>query len=341
MRGTGVRLACLAVAAVGAGAAVTGAGPFGGSAPTGAAFVDEAVSAQELTADRVQRWLGLEAAGAGAACAAPTDVAVAGRDETLKVAVGGADLAGDTGEREASCAFLLRARDELPEGVERITVTAGATGPEGPLRRAAITGLDGSGASDAATLGPGETLPVRLTVARGAAATGSLSFVVSFTGETSGFLRYDIPVTVCDGAVADTCRTEEQPPPPPPPPPGGGTDPGASSRRRRHPRSRDGAADRRRPQRLGDGPRVPEPPLVPRAREAAQGPAVRLGPDDGERQATAVPQRPRAPALRARRPARAEEEHRDRRARREDEQGQGAARRAPLPHVRPRRTAKP
>ena len=196
--------------------AVTGTVVVVGAAATtgrsGAAFVDDVRSPQAAEADRVQRWVGLEAADQGS-CAAPVSVSATGIDASLAVGVGGADAASAVG-RTVDCALVLRARDPLPEGAGHVTVALAATGS---VLAAAATGLDASAPSASVQLAPGERRAVRLTVRRGdGAAGGTLSVAAAPTAEPSGFLAYSVPVDVCAGALASSCA---------PAPP---TDPGAT-----------------------------------------------------------------------------------------------------------------
>lgn len=187
-------------AAAAAGAVVVGAA--GVALPSGAAFVDPVATSQPVGADTVTRWLGLEAPAA-ASCAAPAGTAATGADAGLALAVGGPPTAAG---RTLDCAFVVRARATLPEGVARITVGVDRDDPAAsPLTGASLTGLDGAGPAATAELDPGERAAVRLTVLDRDAARGYLSLVVSFTGETSGFLRYRVPVDVCAGALAASC----------------------------------------------------------------------------------------------------------------------------------------
>lgn len=185
-----------------------------------AAFVDSTQTDASAGADTVTRWLGLEAPS-GASCTAGPDVAVGGSDQTAAVAVGGRE-AGTAAGRTLDCSLVLRARDTLPDGATSFRVEARPDALGGqPLAEAAITGLDGSGAADEVTLAPGERRAVRLTVRDSAAARGALLLVVHVGAEQTDFLRYAVPVEVCEGALAASCVTPADPPPPPDD--GGGT----------------------------------------------------------------------------------------------------------------------
>jgi hypothetical protein len=212
------RVAALAAAAVILGAAGT-------TLTSGAAFVDVADTDQPVTADTVTRWLGLEAPGA-VSCAQPANSQTTGADGTLAVAVGGADATAGGSGRQLNCSFVLRARDTLPEGVTGITVgVARVDDAANPVTAAALTALDGTNAASTTALSPGQRAAVRMTVVDRPAARGELTLTVSFTGETSGFLQYRVPVDVCAAGLAATCVRPSDPDPGTPGTPGPG--PGA------------------------------------------------------------------------------------------------------------------
>ena len=206
-----------------------------------AAFVDEAETAAPAQADHVKRWLGLAAPGA-ATCVAPNSTRTTGTDESALVAVGGSQAATAAG-RTVDCTLVLEARAPLPENAPELTVRVAPTGAAGdPVTAAALTALDGTGAGDEATLAAGERRALRLTVRDRAQARGTVAITVDVGTEETGFLRYDLPVDVCAGALGRSCDDDNggggggggngsgsggssggsagPPPPPPPVPPG-------------------------------------------------------------------------------------------------------------------------
>jgi cell division septation protein DedD len=180
------------------------AGAAGGTAFSGAAFVDSSSTPQAASADRVQRWLGLEVPDA-ASCVTPASVAATGADETLAVGVGGADAATAAG-RTVDCTFVLHARDPLPEGADHVTVALDA-GTPGVVQAALATGLDGSAPAASVDLAAGERRAVRLTVQQGADDHATLRVIARAPGETTDFLSYAVGVDVCAAALASSCVT--------------------------------------------------------------------------------------------------------------------------------------
>lgn len=174
----------------------------------GAAFVDSTPTAAPMSADTVTRWLGVEAPGAGT-CTAPADSVATGSDATAAVSVGGR-AAGAAG-RTLDCALVVRARDTFPEGAATVTVRVAASGA--PLLGAALTPLDGSAAAETVTLQPGERRAVRLRVKDAAEARATLAIEVGPAQEPAGFLRYDVPVDVCEGVLSGSCKTPVDPTP--------------------------------------------------------------------------------------------------------------------------------
>lgn len=188
----------------------------------GAAFVDSTPTAAPMRADTITRWLGVEAPGAGT-CTAPADSVATGSDATAAVSVGGR-AAGAAG-RTLDCALVVRARDTFPEGAATITVRVAASGA--PLLGAAITPLDGSAAAETVTLQPGERRAVQLRVKDAAEPRATLAIEVGPAQEPAGFLRYDVPVDVCEGVRSGSCKTPVDPTPNnpgTPGTPGGGQD---------------------------------------------------------------------------------------------------------------------
>ncbi|HEY4093939.1 MAG TPA: hypothetical protein VGM33_00415 [Baekduia sp.] len=169
------------------------AGAAGATAFSEAAFVDASSTPQAASADRVQRWLGLEVPDA-ASCAAPASVVATGADETLAVGVGGADAATAAG-RTVDCTFVLHARDPLPEGADHVTVALDA-GMPGVVQAAVATGLDGSAPAASVDLAAGERRAVRLTVQQGAGDHATLRVIARAPGETTDFLSYAVGVDV-------------------------------------------------------------------------------------------------------------------------------------------------
>jgi hypothetical protein len=230
-----------------------------------AAFVDAAPSNAPMSADRVSRWLGLEAPSP-ASCTADPDTSMTGADETAAIAAGGPE-AGQPAGHTLQCSLVLRARTTLPEGATsfRVAVSPDPSVADQPLSSAAVTALDGSGPVDETTLAAGERRALSITVRDTAVAQGALLVFVHVADEDTGFLRYRVPVVVCERDLTTSCVT----PPPDRPGPGGdgttpgGTTPGGTAPGGSTPGQQQGQAESRSP---GCDPRAPFTLQIPAPR---------------------------------------------------------------------------
>lgn len=170
-----------------------------------AAFVDSAQTTGNAGADSIERWIALEPADS--ATCAPAGSVATGLDRALAVVAGG-PAARTTGGLVLSCALVLRARDTFPDGVGSIGVRVAPDGTAGsPITGASLatSAADATAASDTATLLPGQRRIVRMTVRDTDVDEGKLLVTANVGGESTDFLRYDVPVSVCAGATAAGC----------------------------------------------------------------------------------------------------------------------------------------
>ena len=174
-----------------------------------AAFVTSTESAKSLSADSVERWIGLTAPDAS--CRPPTGTQTTGEDGALRLLA----TAGTTVE----CAFVVRARTDAP-GQFALNVAPDPDSP-GPITSASVT----SGAGD--LLGPSDTRTVRVNL-NSAPGTGKLLVTVRLAGETPGFLRYSVPVTTVAGGPGPDPNPKPNPDPSPNPNPNPNPGPGTT-----------------------------------------------------------------------------------------------------------------
>ena len=168
------------------------------------------------SADTVTNWIGAYSQGTDGnnltgyltrqGCG--TQPAATGQGRALSVNLGGV---GRSHQREYDMAFSLITPRTFPEAQSSITVTATAspdpaTGLQ-PLQAEEMNILHGSGGAASYSFVPGNVIgQMNLVVDTSHGFTANHQYVpvvhvtVTFTGETSGFLRYDIPVKVYTGA---------------------------------------------------------------------------------------------------------------------------------------------
>lgn len=137
-----------------------------------------------------------------------TQAAASGQGLGLSVNLGGV---GRTRRREYDMAFALVTPKEFPEGQSIVTVSASAspdpaTGLQ-PLQAEEMNILHGDGGVADYNLVPGNVIgQMNLVVDTGHGFASNHQYVpvvhvtVTFSGENSGFLRYDIPVKVYTGS---------------------------------------------------------------------------------------------------------------------------------------------
>jgi hypothetical protein len=137
-----------------------------------------------------------------------TQPAASGQGRALSVNLGGV---GRISQREYDMAFVLVTPKTFPEGQSIITVTASAspdpaTGLQ-PLQAEEMNVLHGAGGVASYNFVPGDAIgQMNLVVDTSHGFASNHQYVpvvhvtVTFSGETSGFLRYDIPVKVYTGS---------------------------------------------------------------------------------------------------------------------------------------------
>jgi hypothetical protein len=150
-----------------------------GTSLSGAAFVDTADSpTTTAAADSIERWLELVRPAPGTACAPVAGFTV--EDAGASLALEGAAAT----PRSLPCAFMVRARQDLPGGLENVTVSAAVEG--------ALLANPLLGGARSAQIAAGEARPLSLGVAPGA--TGRVVLTVTPPGEEPRFQRYEVPV---------------------------------------------------------------------------------------------------------------------------------------------------
>lgn len=187
-----------------------------GPAAAWAVFTNQSQNTASASADSVTNWLSAYAQGTDPfnltgyltrqGCG--TQPAASGQGLALSVNLGGV---GRTGQHEYDMAFALSTPKTFPEGQSIITVSASAspdpaTGLQ-PLQAEEMNSLHSSGGYTSYDFVPDNAIgQMNLVVDTSHGFASSHQYVpvvhvtVTFTGETSGFLRYDIPVKIYTGA---------------------------------------------------------------------------------------------------------------------------------------------
>ena len=181
-----------------------------------AVFTSQSQNTASAGADTVVDWVGAYSQGTDpfnltgylARQGCGSQPAATGQGRALSVNLGGV---GRSGPREYDMVFALSTPKTFPEGQSITTVTASAspdpaTGFQ-PLQAEAMNALHTGGGYTSYNLVPDNAIgQINLVVdtSHGFAANHQyvpvVHVTVTFTGENSGFLRYDIPVKVYTGS---------------------------------------------------------------------------------------------------------------------------------------------
>lgn len=181
-----------------------------------AVFATQSQNSASAGADTVTNWVGAYSQGtdpfnltgylARQGCSG--QAAASGQGQGLSVNLGGV---GKTSQREYDMAFALITPKAFPEAQSIITMSASATPDPAtgrqPLQDEEMNLLHNDSGLSSYNFAPGNVIgQMNLVIEtdHGFAANRQyvpvLHVTVTFTGETSGFLRYDIPVKVYTGS---------------------------------------------------------------------------------------------------------------------------------------------